>query len=195
MCNLARWRTWCTVLVHTHCSDGVERVLNGQQQHFVSTVGVVCVCGTRDALAGRVVEIGLLPRNVDGLPGATAYAAVSALNILKLHQSLPLKRHHHHIAARTEMGEEIVFFITYHCCLNPTLSVLNLMRYKMHQLDHIYSRTKINICPDGFWWCCTDVINDRSQHSLSWWKLISVLLCAPSTQESEHCFAWHTNHF
>lgn len=91
---MVRLTAWC----RTHCSDGVEWVLNREQQHFVSTVGVVSVRGPCDALAGGVVEIGLLSSDVDGLSGSTADAAVSALYVLKFHQRLPLKRHHHHVA-------------------------------------------------------------------------------------------------
>lgn len=97
-----------TASCRTHCSDGVERVLNREQQHFVSTVGVVCVRGPCDALAGGVVKIGLLSGDVDGLSGSTADAAVGALYVLKLHQRLPLKRHHHHIAERRDGSVIIV---------------------------------------------------------------------------------------
>lgn len=118
--------TWCVLLDHTHCSDGVEWVLNGEQQHFVSTVGVVCVCGPCDALAGGVVEIGLLSCDVNGLSGATAHAAVSALYILKLHQRLPLKRHHHHVAARRVGRRNEI--LTYYCLILPSLYIkTNLM--------------------------------------------------------------------
>ncbi len=79
--------------------DGVQRVLDGQQQHFVPAVGVVGVGGPRDAFAGGVVEVGLLSGDVDGLLRSTRHAAVSARNLLELHQSLPLERHHHHVTA------------------------------------------------------------------------------------------------
>lgn len=79
--------------------DGVERVLDGQQQDFVSAAGVVCVRGSGDSLAGGEVEEGLLLGDADGLAGATRHAALGALHAVKLHQSLTLEWHHHHVAA------------------------------------------------------------------------------------------------
>lgn len=55
----------------THRGDGVQRVLDGQQQNLVSTGGVVGVDGSGDSLAGGEVEEGLLLGDADGLAGST----------------------------------------------------------------------------------------------------------------------------
>ena len=79
--------------------DGVEGILDRKEQDFVATVGVVWVGGASDPLAGGVVKEGLLACDVDGLATPTRHTLISTLHHLKLHQRLPLKGHHHHIAA------------------------------------------------------------------------------------------------
>lgn len=41
-------------------SDGVEGVLDGEQQNLVATVGVVSISGPGDPLGRGVVKVGLL---------------------------------------------------------------------------------------------------------------------------------------
>lgn len=55
----------------TYRSDGVQRVLDGQQQNFVPTGGVVSVGGPGDSFAGGEVEEGLLLGYEDCLSGST----------------------------------------------------------------------------------------------------------------------------
>lgn len=85
--------------VGTHSCDGVQRVLDGQQQDFVFAGGVVCIGGPGDSLTGGEVEEGLLVCDVDRLSASAGHAALCALHAVELHQGLPLKRHHHHVTA------------------------------------------------------------------------------------------------
>ena len=78
--------------------DWIEGVLYREQQDLVATVGIVRVGGSGDPLAGGVIEVGLLASNVHCFTGPTGYTAVSTLPCLKLHQSLALEWHHHHVA-------------------------------------------------------------------------------------------------
>lgn len=55
----------------TYCSDGVQRVLDGQQQNFVSTSRVVGIDRPGYSLAGGEVEEGSLISHPDGLAAPT----------------------------------------------------------------------------------------------------------------------------
>ena len=55
-CSVLPWG-WGAVCYR---GDGVQGVLDGQQQDFVSAVGVVRIGRARDALRRGVVEVGLL---------------------------------------------------------------------------------------------------------------------------------------
>lgn len=91
----------------TYSGDGVQRVLDGQQQNLVSARGVIGVGGSGDPLAGGEVEVGLLLCNKNSLAGATGHTALGARHAVELHQSLMLERHHHHVAAcRAEGASE-----------------------------------------------------------------------------------------
>lgn len=85
--------------MRTHSSDGVQRVLDGQQQNLVPAGGVVCVGGSGDPLAGGEVEEGLLLGDTHGLTGSSRHAALGARHAVELHQSLTLERHHYHVTA------------------------------------------------------------------------------------------------
>lgn len=89
----------------THGGDGVQRVLDGQQQDLVSAGGVVCIGGSGDPLACGEVKKCLLVSNVHRFTGSTRHTAISALHAVELHQGLPLERHHHHVTANTEVRE------------------------------------------------------------------------------------------
>ena len=92
----------CGSGMRTHRGDGVQRVLDGQQQNLVPAGGVVCVGGSGDPLAGGEVEEGLLLGDAHRLTGSSRHAALGALHAVELHQSLTLERHHHHITAHRQ---------------------------------------------------------------------------------------------
>lgn len=84
----------------TYSGDGVQRVLDGQQQNFVTTGGVVGIGRPGDPLAGGEVEESSLIGHQDGLAGPPRNAAPGTVLAVKLHQGLPFKRHHHDVAAK-----------------------------------------------------------------------------------------------
>lgn len=86
----------------TYSSDGVQRVLDRQQQNFVTTGRVVSIGRPGNPLAGGEVEEGSLIGHQDGL---ARHTALSIVHTVKLHQGLAFKRHHHHVAAKQSEGE------------------------------------------------------------------------------------------
>lgn len=87
----------------THSSDWVQRVLDEQQQNFVSTRRVVGIDRPGDPLTGGEVEKDSLISHPDGLTDPPQYTVLGTLNAVKLHQGLSLERHHHHVAANKSM--------------------------------------------------------------------------------------------
>jgi len=89
----------------THGGDGVQRVMDGQQQNLVPAAGLVGAGGPADPLAGGEVEEGPLLGHAHSLARAARHAAPRALHAVELHQSLALEGHHHHVAARRARGQ------------------------------------------------------------------------------------------
>lgn len=87
----------------TYSRDGVQQVLDRQQQNFVTAGRVVSIGRPGNPLAGGEVEEGSLIGHQDGL--ARRHTALSTVHAVKLHQGLPFKRHHHHVAVNGARGK------------------------------------------------------------------------------------------
>lgn len=96
----------------THSGDGVERVLDRQQQDFVSANRILTVFRSADSPAGGEIEEHLLLSHMHNTGSPIRHAALCALKAVELHQSLILKRHHHDVAADNQQRETGVRFVS-----------------------------------------------------------------------------------